>query len=85
MQFFLGFDPCTNNVVLKNQESRCPSVSMSGYGLCDRFIPEGWYRVDDGADIPTSCPSPFQCNTQYPVWMLGENTVMYIIIAMLVY
>lgn len=66
-----GFDPCTNNVVLGNQESRCPSVSMSGYGLCDRFIPEGWYRVDDGADIPTSCPSPSQCNTQYPVWMHG--------------
>lgn len=66
-----GFDPCTNNANLANQGSRCPSVLMSGYGLCDRFIAETWYRVDDGADIPTSCPGPLQCNTQYPVWMNG--------------
>lgn len=66
-----GFDPCTNNVVLVNQESRCLSVLMSGYGLCDKFITDRWYRMDDGADIPTSCPSPLQCNSQYPVWMIG--------------
>lgn len=81
MLIFLGFDPCTNNVVLGNQESRCLSVLMSGYGLCDKFITERWYRMDDGADIPTSCPSPLQCNSQYPVWMIGENSVMYIILA----
>ena len=67
----IGFDPCTTNAVLAHQERRCPSVQITQFGLCDKFITEGWYRVNDDSDIPTSCPRPFQCDTQYPVWMPG--------------
>lgn len=68
---FIGFDPCTTNAVLAHQERRCPSVRITQFGLCDKFITEGWYRVNDDSDIPTSCPPPLQCDTQYPVWMPG--------------
>lgn len=68
---FIGFDPCTTNAVLAHQERRCPSVRITQFGLCDKFITEGWYRVNDDSDIPTSCPRPLQCDTQYPVWMPG--------------
>jgi hypothetical protein len=58
---------CTSFTVL-NDNTR--ATSYSGGSGCDNSLASGWYRVEGSySQIPTSPPSPNECNTQATGWL----------------
>lgn len=40
--------------------------------LCDKNLPQGWYKFKGGLQIPTTKPAPMRCGTFAPIWMRGN-------------
>nr|XP_022287219.1 von Willebrand factor D and EGF domain-containing protein-like [Crassostrea virginica] len=66
-------DPCAvgNHQNLDNLVKRSPSYTMDSVPLCDRYIPETWYRTKYYV-MSSSPPSLSNCGTLYPVWLRGN-------------
>lgn len=74
-----GDDPCLegNHEIIAGQPERSFNHHLSvgsGAPICDRLLPEGWYRFSSpaGSLLPTECPGGNYCGTQIPVWMKGS-------------
>jgi len=74
-----GDDPCLegNHQVIAGQPERSFNHHLSvgtGAPICDRLLPEGWYRFSSpaGSLLPTECPGGNYCGTNIPVWMKGS-------------
>jgi hypothetical protein len=72
-------DPCPSDrhTVLANEVRRSFNAHLdaSAAALCDRDLPEGWYRFKSPAGnvLATECPGGNYCGTQKPVWMKGTS------------
>ncbi|KAL3847235.1 hypothetical protein ACJMK2_018157 [Sinanodonta woodiana] len=67
-------DPCIVHQLL-NEPRRSPNYVL-GIGeslICDRFLPDGWYRFHDNGMMPEKCIDRYRCGTHDPVWLMGTH------------
>ena len=76
LSFFFVADPCHYYSNLseanRNQKYRTPP---NGPELCDKELPEGWYRFVGaaGTKMPTARVSAYSCGTAWSGWLDGEH------------
>lgn len=77
-------DPCStdNYLTLGDIAKRSPNYYQDAVPLCDRYLPEGWYRAGFH-EIPTTAPGLLACGTTYPYWMDGEYLFYHTLIIIL--
>ena len=76
LSFFFVADPCHYYSNLseanRNKKHRAPT---NGPELCDKELPEGWYRFVGaaGTKMPTTRVSAYSCGTAWSGWLDSEH------------
>ena len=67
-------DGCFNFSTLSNANRKRSYVTLNS-PLCDRFLPERWYRFVGaaGTKIPTTPVERYHCNAVFSGWMNGAQ------------
>ena len=81
-------DDCSNYSTLSDADRKRTHVTpKNSEGVCDDWLPEGWYRLVGaaGTKMPTTPVHRFRCNTAFPGWLKGaEPTVANVEVSRLV-
>ena len=81
-------DDCSSYSTLSDADRKRTHVTpQNSEGVCDDWLPEGWYRFVGaaGTKMPTTPVHRFRCNTAFPGWLKGaEPTVANVEVSRLV-
>ena len=73
LQLLLHFaaDPCYQYKNLSDANRKMSYVTPHGSGLCDRKLPEGWYRFVGaaGTKMPITHVPAYRCGTDWSGWL----------------
>ena len=64
---------CQNYTSLTDADRKTSFVTQSRKS--DSGLVPGWFRFEGeaGTKMPTSCPDPYRCNTEYAGWLKGDH------------
>ena len=74
--FHLLADPCYNYQILSDANRKSSYVTpVYGPQLCDKSLPEGWYRFVGaaGTRMPTTRVPAYRCGTDWSGWLDGAH------------
>ena len=73
--FHFVADPCYQYKNLSDANRKISYLTPSGSELCDRQLPEGWYRFVGaaGTKMPTTRVPPFRCGTDWSGWLMTAH------------
>ena len=77
MQFSFHFvaDPCYHYKNLTDANRKISYKTPYGLWLCDKQLPEGWYRFVGaaGTKMPTTRVRAYRCGTDWSGWLDGAH------------
>ena len=68
-------DPCYNYQILSDANRKSSYVTPVHGQLCDKSLPEGWYRFVGaaGTRMPTTRVPAYRCGTDWSGWLDGAH------------
>ena len=80
MQFSFHFaaDPCYHYENLSEADRKIDYITPLGSVLCDKQLPEGWYRFVGaaGTKLPTTYVPAYRCGTDWSGWLDGAHPIV---------
>lgn len=63
-------DPCADALDIPDIEKRDTQYQRSSGEtiISDRFLKEGWYKPQNGAELAGEAPGILRCGTVYPIY-----------------
>ena len=75
ISFHFAADPCFHYKNLSDADRKITYVTPDGSALCDKQLPEGWYRFVGaaGTKMPTTRVPAYRCGTDWSGWLMTAH------------
>ena len=75
ISFHFVADPCYHYQNLSEANRKITYETPHGLGLCDKQLPEGWYRFVGaaGTKMPTTRVPAYRCGTYWSGWLITAH------------